>query len=248
MKSVKYRRRVFKAFTLLELIIAIAIIAILSAVLVPNTIERVRTTKIESANALAYELYSATQNYLTDQQIKNKSLVFTSEQDGVFPVNKGTSGVLKGKHKDKIIFGVKADALTAEYMVQNNDFSRTTGVDAAKADAAAKKVVNGINRYLGTMDSSQGTNGYFWAAQVDINTYTVDWVVCSEQKNAQDAVFAVVNNYNNTSNNFSHLYTHIFSTGTENAGYVNGYYVQEYDVNHGKQGAYVGQYPIPFGS
>lgn len=228
MKPINLRGRVFKAFTLLELIIVMAIMSILGAIIVPNTLDRIRQSKIESANALSYELYTATQNFLTDQQIKNKSLVFDTGKEGVFPVKND----LKGSHKDKIIFGMKIGAVSSEYWAPNNKFSRDDGLSASEVPAIGQKVVNGILRYLGETNNAKTDDGYYYmAAQVDINTYTVDWVVCSEQANAEEAVRKMMEAEKGGT------YTEIFGgAGTEM------YVSQEADArNHG---VYIGQYPI----
>jgi len=68
----KYRLSIIKstirAFTLLELIIVIAVIAVTSAILVPNVIGQRRMAKIQAANDGAYTVYVATQDYLNNLQ------------------------------------------------------------------------------------------------------------------------------------------------------------------------------------
>lgn len=60
-----------KGFTLLELIVVIAIIVIMSSIIVPNVIGRRRLARIESANDQAYSIYIATQDYLNYLQKYN---------------------------------------------------------------------------------------------------------------------------------------------------------------------------------
>jgi len=57
-----------KGFTLIELIIVIAIIAVTSAIMIPNVIGQRRIAKIQAANDGAYTVYVATQDYLNNLQ------------------------------------------------------------------------------------------------------------------------------------------------------------------------------------
>ena len=63
-------RRKLKGFTLLELIIVIAILAVLSAILIPSISDYIRTNHIQSANSQAQQVYMAAQDYLVSEQVK----------------------------------------------------------------------------------------------------------------------------------------------------------------------------------
>lgn len=70
-----------KGFTLFELIIAIAIISVLSAVLIPNISAYVRDAKIREANGNAEAVFRATQDWLTEQEIDDRDLFPTMSSD-----------------------------------------------------------------------------------------------------------------------------------------------------------------------
>ena len=59
------KNRNLKGFTLIELIIVIAIVAVLTAILVPTFIHYINESKLATANANAKQVYTATQNYCT---------------------------------------------------------------------------------------------------------------------------------------------------------------------------------------
>ncbi|MGN0638975.1 MAG: Tfp pilus assembly protein FimT/FimU [Huintestinicola sp.] len=63
-------KRKLRGFTLLELVIVIAILAIMAAILVPNISDYIRTNHIKSANSQAQQVYMAAQDYLISEQIK----------------------------------------------------------------------------------------------------------------------------------------------------------------------------------
>lgn len=71
--AISYRRSL-KAFTLMELVVVISIIAILSMILVPNIIEYTRSAKIKTANNNAEIIYRAAQDWLVEQEIDHKDL------------------------------------------------------------------------------------------------------------------------------------------------------------------------------
>ena len=75
----KLKRHSDKGFTLIELMIVIAIIGILAAIAIPNFISYRRRGYNASANADVKNAYTAAQAYFTD-----------------YPSNSGTVGVLEG--------------------------------------------------------------------------------------------------------------------------------------------------------
>ena len=236
--DLRSEKRRLKAFTLIELIIVIAIITVLAMIAVPNTIQMMRSSRIEAANTQAKEIHAAVQNFVTDQQIKNKKLCNTSsEKNGVFP------SLAVGANKDKVIFCVIANA-SGTYVYDETVTPAIGSLDTSDTDRFDKevKIIDGIKKYLGSAFDKNGSERMCFAAQVDVNTYTVDFVVSSDQKNAEDDIFAIMFHYNTNHT----LYQQIYQVGT-----ITGQFMcQEYDVNHFRDAdfsAYIGQYPIPYG-
>ena len=223
------RPRTLAGFTLLEMIVVIAIIGVLASIIVPSTVSSIRDSKIETANTMAYEYYTAVQNYLTDVQIKNFPLCGDdSVKDKVFPASRPADG--------KLLLAAKVTASGSEVA---NDSGVTTFRSARPGTEKGKlvqKFINGVNKYIGTNEVTKNT--IYWTAQIDVDTYTVDWVVYCDDANAANSLKTLMNNYSG-----DHLYMTVFgkSTGANTS--------QEYDAMHtGSENtpAYVGQYPIPY--
>lgn len=228
--SSKIRR--LKAFTLVELIIVIAILTVLTLIAVPNTISMIRTSRIESANTQAKEIHTAVQNFATDMQIKNKKLANTaSDKNGVFPQE------AVGTSKDKIIFAACGN--DSGVLVFDETLTKTlANVDMGDTLRCDKEVsiISNLEKYLG--DAFEGIRDLEFTAQIDINTYTVDWVVYSEQPTSDKDIVALVQNYQSTHK----LYESCFGSATGK------FTSQEWDANHRDStfNAYIGQYPIPY--
>lgn len=74
-----------KGFTLIELIVVIAIIGVLAAILVPSMLGYVAKAKIQGANSNAATLHRAITAYIHDLDFENQSI-----PDGVHNISDGT--------------------------------------------------------------------------------------------------------------------------------------------------------------
>lgn len=226
------RPRTLKAFTLLEMIVVMAIIGILASIIVPSTVDQIRTSRIESANTRAEEIYRAVQNYCTDRQIKRAPLVQKtgSTDTPAFPLTAAT------KNKVGITFTVNS-ATSWEI--------KPYGASALSDATVMQKCVKGISNYLGTttMESLVGTAFFVY---FDTDTYTVDYVLyCDQDDKSTTAVNESATFVNGVASGGA-MYTQVFGKPPS------GGKSQEYDTNQyleGKSTAtnvapYVGQYPI----
>lgn len=66
-----------KGFTLVELVVVIAIIGVLAAILVPSMMGYVKKSRLKTANSNAKSAYNAIATFVADQETKGEPVEFT---------------------------------------------------------------------------------------------------------------------------------------------------------------------------
>lgn len=243
-KSYSRRPLKLKGFTLLEMIIVIAIIGVLASIIVPNTVSQIRSARIEQANAKAKQVYQAVQDYCIDMQIKKVPLTAEANKPAAFPYTTPT-----GTNKKIFVqfVGTKSEAYNSSQLISlTNDklgnanpddtwgFAKTTlsgsnstATDVDNNQKRGRRALTGITNYLGS--SMGATQVGSFIAQIDVETYTVDYVAYSDEPSSLVDVQSL---FDGKSGVYTQTYGHA-TTGRS----------QEEDTDKGTY-RYIGQYPI----
>lgn len=234
MSKIKKNIKSLKGFTLLELIVVIAIISVLLMIIVPNMTDYIRTSRIREANDRAQQIYVATQDYLNSLQTRGAKV---EDYFGAVPSG-GTACKfgIDSNSKDVTINDLR--------ILGSSEASGSSVITpgTVKWDEAAKGILSGLSEdFAGS-----------WYVEIYPATYTVKFALYSEQKNDcstcttnfdWDAVRAV------SKNPYKSMFTES-NTDTLSPESIDGRTMriaksQETCYNKGYETAYVGQYPIP---
>lgn len=168
-----------KGFTLIEMIVVIAIIAILAGMLSIATNGLVRDARLESARTTAQEVYTGIQNALIQIEIKQ-------QDDLLDPTKYSTGGA-----------GTFSKYVTLSFIMDNGNMSSTNGMviddgsndvtlsynypNSAAAADDDEKAFRKLAKYL-TDNLAMDFTGYVYAA-IDMEDWLVDSVVFVEDYN-----------------------------------------------------------------
>lgn len=243
-----------KGFTLLELIIVIAVISILLMIIVPNMTGYMRSNRMRAANDKAQQVYMATQDYLNSLQIRNIDL----EQ---YFGPKDTNGIcyLGAEYSVGKAHTCSATDCDNEFICKRD--IRLIGADNSTLITVYGAKENQCKPLEAVRSIQKNLSGDFegaWIVEIYPATYTVRVALYSEQPNDctdarcinskydWDAVHAVA------WPSAPHLYESQFASGVEG---VNSVTIHARDMGWSKsqntsydksaKSAYVGQYPMP---
>lgn len=130
----------FKGFTLIELIVVMAIIGVLAAILVPVLISYMNDAKLSTANANAKLMYNASAEYATMCDVHGGELVESITAYKMVPVSSSEAIPYDGKNLGKFISKLYcSNAKKSGYVSVKMDLY--TPEKTAWADAANSKYV-----------------------------------------------------------------------------------------------------------
>lgn len=233
-------RRKLKGFTLLELIVVVAIIAVMAAVLVPNVMDYIRSNKIRSANEQAQQIFMAAQDYLVSEQTRGvKAADITDGTPRLCWIQVNTENAVDSSAYDKSNKTTVVDS----YGIKKSTGSDNTGyVSRTIGSETSYPIADGIESRL-----EPGFSGS-WVVAFYPSTFTVAYAVYNDYysttaENEAAVKFIGTNNGVKSGLCASRLYRYEFDIGEGNAMYI-----QDEDFKNPDSSIaghlYTGQFPI----
>lgn len=229
-------KRKLRGFTLMELIIVMAIIAILAAILVPSITGYIRTNRILTANDQAHQVYMAAQDYLTSEQIrgtKASEIMPASSSNKLCVIAVRTDIGSDSSQKDK----KNKTTILDSYNISDDFKSKTD------SGVTSFRIADGIESRLET-----GFSGS-WVVAFYPKTFTVAYAVYNDfykDTSERDAAVKFIGTNNGSTSDSTmddRLYTHLFNGASSTK------LAQESDFIHPDSSEtdhlYAGQYPVP---